>query len=154
MKQAGNGLAGLLQPDFMGYLEQFTDTPATVGGQEVESRIRRPFLKRTMITPGVEDGPPEERELAIMNGTQMRNGLECKLTTSTSKVLFTALASMPLVEYFSDRFQDRVRGHTTSPSAANSARWVPHTGHPTPWPGGSFCKCWGCAPQWWWSFTY
>ena len=80
-------IAGLLQPDFLRYLEQFTDTPATVGGQEVEGRIRRPFLKRTMISPAAaEEGPPEERELAIMNGTQMRNGLECKLTTSTSKV--------------------------------------------------------------------
>ena len=52
----------------------------------MEGRIRRPFLKRTMISPAAEEGLPEERELAIMNSTQMRNGLECKLTTSTSKV--------------------------------------------------------------------
>jgi hypothetical protein len=84
--EAWRGVPGLLQPDFMGYLEQFTDTPATVGGQEVESRIRRPFLKRTMITTAAAAGPPEDRELTIMNGTQMRNGLECKLTTLTSKV--------------------------------------------------------------------
>ena len=76
--------AGLLQADFLNYLENYTDSPASIGGQEVESRTRRPFLRRTMMP--VVAGAEQDRELAAMHGTRMRNGLECKLMTSTSKV--------------------------------------------------------------------
>lgn len=76
--------AGLLQAEFLTYLETYTDSPASIGGLEVESRIHRPFLKRTMMS--VKTDNEEDRELLAMEGTRMQNGLECKLMTSTSKV--------------------------------------------------------------------
>ena len=77
-------VAGLLQADFLNYLESYTDVPATIGGLEVEAKTRRPFLKRTMMQ--ITAATDEDKELLAAEGTSMRNGLECKLMTSTSKV--------------------------------------------------------------------
>ena len=59
--------------------------PASIGGLEVEAKARRPFLKRTMMQ--INAATDEDRELSATQGTSMRNGLECKLMTSTSKVI-------------------------------------------------------------------
>lgn len=84
--------AGLLQQDFLSYLETYTDSPASIGGQEVESKLHRPFLMRTMMP--IAEAREEDKEMLAMEGARMRNGLECKLMTSTSKV--AALTSLAL----------------------------------------------------------
>lgn len=75
---------GLIQADFLAYLEAHTDTPANIGGLEIQSTSRRPFLRRTMMQ--VAAPSEEDKEMTAMAGTSMRNGLECKLTTLSSKV--------------------------------------------------------------------
>ena len=76
--------AGVLQADFLGYLQAFTDTPASSSVEDAEGKQRRPFLKRTLIQPPAAS--PEERDLQALQATEIRNGLECKFSTSTSKV--------------------------------------------------------------------
>ena len=76
--------AGVLQADFLGYLQAFTDTPASSSVEDAEGKQRRPFLKRTLIQPPAAS--PEERDLQALQATEVRNGLECKFSTSTSKV--------------------------------------------------------------------
>ena len=78
--------AGVLEAGFSDYLKAYTDTPAPAWTEDREGRRRQPFLRRSLLRPPQPDIAPEDLEIAILEGSRLNNGLECKISSTTSKV--------------------------------------------------------------------
>ncbi|KAK9905961.1 hypothetical protein WJX75_009654 [Coccomyxa subellipsoidea] len=80
---------GVLEAGFAEYLKGFTDAPAPAELLDREGVPRRqPFLKRSLPAEAMEE--TDEAPEALRNGPEpeVNNGLECKLSCTTSKVSY------------------------------------------------------------------
>ncbi|KAK9814633.1 hypothetical protein WJX72_009077 [[Myrmecia] bisecta] len=99
---------GVLDPGFADYLKQFTDSPAADTIEDSSGKRRQPFLVRSL--PSARGGALDDQVVAAMKGTEVANGLECKIQTVSSKVSYVLDTE--------DIFRRFKRGKRSGPSAA------------------------------------
>ncbi|KAK9806462.1 hypothetical protein WJX73_010057 [Symbiochloris irregularis] len=81
------GAPGLMEPAFADYLRHYTSLPAE---RASDRATRLPFMRRLLPVPRAwEDALAEDsRVLEALKGAFVANGLECKLSCSSSKVSY------------------------------------------------------------------
>lgn len=84
--------AGLLQADFLTYLQTFTDNPAGSSADTTEGKFKQPFMKRNLVL--LAGTTAEDEEVGVLENAELKNGLECKFSTSTSKVVTNPLINL------------------------------------------------------------
>ena len=84
-------IVGVLQAEFLSYLQSYTDRPAGTQA-DPEGKLRQPFLKRTLSGVAMN----EDEEMLALESADLCNGLECKFSTSTSKVYLLLQAELLL----------------------------------------------------------
>lgn len=74
-----------MEPAFADYLKHYTNSPAE---RATDRSVRLPFMRRLLPVPRAwEDSASEDtRILGALTGAFVANGLECKLSCSSSKV--------------------------------------------------------------------
>lgn len=82
------GAPGVMEPGFADYLQQYTGSQ-TEGSLDSKA-LRLPFMRRLLPVPRAWEDPTSEdaRILASLSDTYVANGLECKLSCSSSKVSY------------------------------------------------------------------
>lgn len=84
---ASDTCAGIVPAGFSEYLRTFTEMPAGARAVDTSGRTALPYLPRTL--PHMTPATMEEQSAILLATAMLHNGLECKVATTTSKVLFS-----------------------------------------------------------------